>query len=142
MKTITLPDELNLDSSLSINVYNYESVNEISKQQILLNKNTFSFLQDGTKEVYFDNSSYAIDNSRFLLMKSGHCLMTEKLSNESRNYRSILFFFSTEEILKFLRKFDFEFETSSQITHYSTYSFKYDSFIRVFTQSLFDISKL
>ena len=142
MKTITLPDELNLDSSLSINVYNYESVNEISKQQILLNKNTFSFLQDGTKEVYFDDSSYAIDNSQFLLMKSGHCLMTEKLSNESRNYRSILFFFSTEEILKFLRKFDFEFETSSQITHYSTYSFKYDSFIRVFTQSLFDISKL
>ena len=30
MKTITLPDELNLDSSLSINIYNYESVNEIS----------------------------------------------------------------------------------------------------------------
>ncbi|MDG1429303.1 MAG: AraC family transcriptional regulator, partial [Crocinitomicaceae bacterium] len=81
MKTINLPDELNLDSSLSINLYDYESLNEISKQQILLNKNTFSFLQDGTKEVYFDNSSYAIDNSQFLLMKSGHCLMTEKLSN-------------------------------------------------------------
>ena len=142
MKTITLPDELNLESSLSINIYNYESVNEISKQQILLNKNTFSFLQDGTKEVYFDNSSYAIDNSQFLLMKSGHCLMTEKLSNESQNYRSILFFFSTKEILKFIRKFDFEFETSTRKTHYSTYSFKYDSFIRGFTQSLFDISRL
>jgi hypothetical protein len=56
MKTINLPDELNLDSSLSINLYDYESLNEISKQQILLNKNTFSFLQDRTKEVYFDNS--------------------------------------------------------------------------------------
>jgi len=142
MKTITLPDELNLDSSLSINTYNYESVNEISKQQILLNKNTFSFLQDGTKEVYFDDSSYAIDNSQFLLMKSGHCLMTEKLSNESHNYRSILFFFSTDEILKFVRKFDFKIETSTQDSLYSTYSFKYDSFIKGFTQSLFDISKL
>lgn len=140
MKTITLPDELNVDCSLSISFFNYESGNEISKQQILLKKNTFSFLQEGTKEVFFDNSSYAIDNSQFLLMKSGHCLMTEKLSNESHNYRSILFFFSSEEVLKFIRKF--EFETSTPKTHYSTYPFKYDSFIRGFTQSLFDISKL
>ena len=142
MNTITLPDELNLDSSLPISVYNYESVNEISKQQVLLNQNTFSFLQTGTKEVYFDNSSYAIDNSEFLLMKSGHCLMTEILSNESRNYRSILFFFTTNEILNFIKKFDFEFEKSSLKTHHSTFAFKYDSFIKSFTQSLFDISML
>ncbi|MDG1331328.1 MAG: AraC family transcriptional regulator, partial [Crocinitomicaceae bacterium] len=71
MKTITLPDELNLSSSKSIVVYDYESSTEISKQQILLNKNTFSFLQEGTKEVFFDNSTSAIDNSQFLLMKSG-----------------------------------------------------------------------
>tara|TARA_B110000483_G_scaffold237540_1_gene312487 strand:- start:682 stop:1527 length:846 start_codon:yes stop_codon:yes gene_type:complete len=142
MNTITLPDELNLDSSLPISVYNYESVNEISKQQVLLNQNTFSFLQAGTKEVYFDNSSYAIDNSEFLLMKSGHCLMTEILSNESRNYRSILFFFTTNEILNFIKKFDFEFEKSSLKTHHSTFAFKYDSFIKSFTQSLFDISML
>ncbi len=140
MKTINLPDELNLDSSLSINLYDYESLNEISKQQILLNKNTFSFLQDGTKEVYFDNSSYAIDNSQFLLMKSGHCLMTEKLSNESKSYRSLLFFFSNEEVLKFIRKF--ELETSTQKTLYSTYLFEYDFFISRFVQSLLDISKL
>lgn len=140
MKTINLPDELNLDSSLSINLYDYESLNEISKQQILLNKNTFSFLHDGTKEVYFDNSSYAIDNSQFLLMKSGHCLMTEKLSNESKYYRSLLFFFSNEEVLKFIRKF--ELETSSRKTLYSTYLFEYDSFISRFVQSLLDISKL
>lgn len=140
MKTINLPDELNLDSSLSINLYDYESLNEISKQQILLNKNTFSFLQDGTKEVYFDNSSYAIDNSQFLLMKSGHCLMTEKLSNESKYYRSLLFFFSNEEVLKFIRKF--ELETSNRKTLYSTYLFEYDSFISRFVQSLLDISKL
>lgn len=140
MKTINLPDELNLDSSLSINLYDYESLNEISKQQILLNKNTFSFLQDGTKEVYFDNSFYAIDNSQFLLMKSGHCLMTEKLSNESNYYRSLLFFFSNEEVLKFIRKF--ELETSTRKTLYSTYLFEYDSFISRFVQSLLDISKL
>ena len=140
MKTIALPDELNVDSSLSINIYDYESITEISKQQILLNKNTFSFLQEGTKEVFFDNSSYAIDNSQFLLMKSGNCLMTEKLSNESHYYRSLLFFFSNEDILKFIRKF--EIKTSYHKTFYSTYSFDYTPFIRRFTQSLLDISKL
>ena len=140
MKTITLPDELNLNSSSSIEVYNYESTQEISKQEILLNKNTFSFLQEGTKEVFFDNSSYAIDNSQFLLMKSGHCLMTEKLSNVAANYRSTLFFFSNEDVLKFIRKFELNPTDSSKL--YSTYSFNYDSFIKRFADSLLDISKL
>jgi AraC-like DNA-binding protein len=140
MKIITLPDELNLNSSLSICVYDYESTKEISKQQILLNKNTFSFLQEGKKEVFFDNSSFAIDNSQFLLMKSGHCLMTEKLSNIADYYRSILFFFSNEDVLKFIRKFELNPTESSKL--YSTYSFNYDSFIKRFADSLLDISKL
>jgi len=140
MKTITLPDELNLNSSSSIEVYNYESTQEISKQEILLNKNTFSFLQEGTKEVFFDNSSYAIDNSQFLLMKSGHCLMTEKLSNVAANYRSTLFFFSNEDVLKFIRKFELNPTDTSKL--YSTYSFNYDSFIKRFADSLLDISQL
>jgi transcription initiation factor IIE alpha subunit len=73
-------------------------------------------------------------------MKSGHCLMTEKLSNESKYYRSLLFLFYNEEVLKFIRKF--ELETSNRKTLYSTYLFKYDSFISRFVQSLLDISKL
>ncbi|WP_298313208.1 AraC family transcriptional regulator [uncultured Aquimarina sp.] len=140
MKIITLPDELSLSSSMSIVVYDYESITEISKQQILLNKNTFSFLQEGTKEVFFGDSAYAIDNSQFLLMKSGHCLMTEKLSNDSEYYRSILFFFSDEIVLQFIRKFKLEISVSK--TTYSTYSFDYDSFIKRFVDSLLDISKL
>jgi AraC-like DNA-binding protein len=140
MKIITLPDELNLNSSLSICVYDYVSTKEISKQQILLNKNTFSFLQEGTKEVFFDNSSYSIDNSQFLLMKSGHCLMTEKLSNLKEKYKSILFFFSNEVVLKFIRKFELN-QTNTEV-HYSTYAFKYDAFIKGFANSILDISKL
>tara|TARA_R110000772_G_scaffold49504_1_gene114012 strand:+ start:230 stop:1069 length:840 start_codon:yes stop_codon:yes gene_type:complete len=140
MKTITLPDELNLNATVSIEVYNYESAQEISKQQILLNKNTFSFLQEGTKEVFFDNSSYAIDNSQFLLMKSGHCLMTEKLSNVQEYYRSVLLFFSNEDVLKIIRKF--ELKPTGSSTYYSTYSFNYDTYIKRFSNSLLDISKL
>lgn len=140
MKTITLPDELNLSSSKSIVVYNYETITEVSKQQILLNKNTFSFLQEGSKEVFFDNSAYAIDNSQFLLMKSGYCLMTEKLSKDSEYYRSVLFFFSDEEVFEFLQKFKFEVSNSEKMN--TTYSFNYDSYIKNFVESLLDISKL
>lgn len=140
MNTIVLPEELVLNSSLSISVFNYESRKEISKQQILLKKHTFSFLQEGTKEVFFDNSTYEIDNTQFLLMKSGHCLMTEKLSNDVKYYKSILFFFSTEDVFNFLRKF--ELNTSKSVQNYSTYSFGYDTFIKRFVDSLVDISKL
>ncbi|SEM07807.1 AraC-type DNA-binding protein [Aquimarina amphilecti] len=140
MNTITLPDELNLTPSVSIAVFDYESNTEIDKQQVLLNKNTFSFLQEGSKEVFSNNSSYAIDNTQFLLMKSGHCLMTEKLSNDSKFYRSILFFFSEEDVLNFIRKF--ELQSSKTKKFYSTYSFHYDVFIKRFVNSLLDISKL
>ena len=140
MKTITLPDELYQDSSIAIEVYDYESTQEISKQQVVLTKNTFSFLQEGNKEVFFDNSSFAIDNHQFLLMKSGHCLMTEKLSNVKNYYRSVLFFFSNESVLKFIRKYDFD--TPKSLEYHSTYSFSYDAFISRFVESILDVSKL
>ncbi|NLR93775.1 helix-turn-helix domain-containing protein [Flammeovirga agarivorans] len=138
MKTITLPDELNIHNSFSIKVYDYKSTAEISKQQILLNKNTFSFLQEGNKEVFFNDSSKSIDNSEFLLMTSGHCLMTEKLSSRSNAYRSILFFFSTEDVLHFITKFNLHLEKPNNSP--SAFSFQYDAFIQRFVDSLVDLS--
>ena len=140
MKTIKLPDELKLDSGNSICVYDYKSLQEISMQQIILSKNTFSFLIDGQKEVFFDNSSYAIGNTKFLLMKSGHCLMTEKLSDIKSNYRSMLFFFSDEVVLNFIRKY--KLEKTKNVKYQSVFSFDYDIFIDRFVNSLLDVIKL
>ncbi|MFT6333305.1 MAG: AraC-like DNA-binding protein [Halioglobus sp.] len=140
MKIIKLPDELTLDSQNSINVFDYKSLQEISMQQIILNKNTFSFLLDGQKEVFFDNSSFAIRNTKFLLMKSGHCLMTEKLSDIKSNYRSMLFFFSDEMVIKFIRKY--ELKKSENLKYQSVFSFDYDLFINRFVISLLDVIKL
>ncbi len=139
MKAITLPDELNIENSQSVQIFDYSSSNEIAKQQIILNKNTFSFLIEGNKEVVFDNSTLSIDNSKFLIMKSGHCLMTEKLS-DIRNYRSVLLFFASETLLKFIRKNELN---KTELNEYkSVYSFRYDEFIYRFVNSLLDISKL
>ncbi|PIF45379.1 helix-turn-helix protein [Chryseobacterium sp. 52] len=138
MKTITLPEELKLQQQ-SVQIFDYHSSQEISRQQIILNQNAFSFLMEGTKEVVFDNSSVAIDQSRFLIMKSGHCLMTEKLSEKS-NYRSVLLFFTSDILLKFLRKN--EIIPSESIDYKPVHALDYDDFLYRFVHSLVDISKL
>lgn len=139
MYTITIPDELNLENSLAVQVFDYSSSKGVSKQQIILNQNTFSFLIEGTKEVVFDNSALSIDDSQFLVMKSGNCLMTEKLSEVS-NYRSVLLFFSNEMLSKFIRKI--ELEKIESKGYQSVFAFEYDEFLKRFVDSLVDLSKL
>lgn len=139
MKTITLPDELNIENLQSVQIFEYCSSKEIAKQQIIFNQNTFSFLIEGNKEVIFDNSTLSIDNSKFLIMKSGHCLMTEKLS-DIRSYRSVLLFFSNEILLKFIRKTELNKTESTECK--SVYSFGNDEFIQGYVKSLLDILKL
>ena len=140
MSTITLPDELNLNSSHSIEIYDYVNIQEISKQKIVLSKNTFSFLQNGTKEVFFDNSSRLINNSQFSLMKAGNSLTIEKSYNDEMNYRSILLFFSNESVFNFIRKF--QLKPQNNASYASMYSFDYDLYIKGFTKSILNISKL
>ncbi|MCT3833614.1 helix-turn-helix transcriptional regulator [Elizabethkingia anophelis] len=139
MNIITLPDELNIDISSPVQVFDYTSSQEVSRQQIILNQNSFSFLIDGSKEVVFDNSSLSIDNSKFILMRSGHCLMTERLS-DLKNYRSILFFFSDIALSKFIRSI--ELNKAEPSKHSSVHAFEYNEFITRFISSLSDISKL
>ena len=139
MDIIKLPESLNFEKPQTVQVYDYCSSKEISKQQIILNQNTFSFLIEGNKEVIFDNSDLSIDNRKFLIMKSGHCLMTEKLS-ETKNYRSILLFFTNETLSNFIQKF--ELNNIKPEEYKSVYSFEYDKFIKRFVDSLIDISKL
>ena len=140
MSTITLPDELNLNSSHSIEIYDYVNIQEISKQKIVLSKNTFSFLQNGTKEVFFDNSTRLINNSQFSLVKAGNSLTIEKSYNDEMKYRSILLFFSNESVFNFIRKF--QLKPKDNASYASVYSFDYDLYIEGFTKSILNISKL
>lgn len=139
MNLITLPNDLNLDASASIQIFDYCSSQEIARQQIVLNQYVFSFLLEGVKEVVFDDAIQVIDPSSFLLMKAGHCLMTEKLSKHS-TYRSVLFFFSKEDIQKFAQKI--ELNPPQALEYQSIHSFAYDEFILRYVASLLDIDKL
>ena len=140
MNTVILPDDLNLSSSSSIDIYLYQSDDNLSKQQVVLNRNTISFLSDGHKEVYFDNAHFAINNDRFLLLKSGHCLMTEKLSDKSNNYISLLMFFSDDALINFVNRY--KYHSKSSIKQRSVSAIKYDPYILAYKKSLMDVFKL
>jgi AraC-like DNA-binding protein len=140
MDVINLPDDLNLTETSSFKVFDYRTSKECFKQMVSLQQNTFSFLIEGRKEVFSDKTSVSIEKSSFLLMKKGHCLMTEKLPNTARNYRSILLFFSTESLIEFTQKH--RIKNLKSYDQKSIHSFEYDDFLQTFVNALVDISKL
>ncbi|MFK8058116.1 MAG: helix-turn-helix domain-containing protein [Saprospiraceae bacterium] len=134
MNTTILPVDLKLESTDAIQVFNYTTREDIIKTKIELSKNTISFLKVGTKEVIGDDKTAQIDNQRFLVMKAGHCLMTEKISNSSNIYQSILLFFSDDEVKSFLTRH--ELYANKSISQKTFYAFDYDTFILQFVDSL------
>lgn len=139
MDITVLPQDLKINDSSILQLYDYRSTKNISKTKINLSKNTISFLRTGTKEVIGDDKAVQIGNEHFLIMKSGNCLMTEKISDAFQSYRSILLFFSDEALLYFLEKHN---QFSSKPIPKSFYIFEYDSFIQNFVSSLEQVAKL
>ncbi|SHJ64105.1 AraC-type DNA-binding protein [Reichenbachiella agariperforans] len=134
LKTISLPEQLIINKGSSVVAFDYQVEQESTKQQVNLSMNTFSFLTEGNKEVYSDTKFSAISNSEFLLMKSGKCLMTEKFTDTLKRYRSILFFFTDEALLRFIRKYSIVL--SKMTERKSVQSIKYDDYLRSFAKSL------
>ena len=140
MHVTNLPDALKMDGSSDLQVFDYQNTEDILKAKIFLSKNTISILRIGTKEVVGDDKAVQIDNQRFLIMKSGNCLMTEKISNSKNIYQSILLFFSDEVALEFLEKH--ALNLPHQVKQKSFYDFKYDDFIQRFVAGLEEVLKL
>lgn len=134
MNTISLPEYLEIEHNAPIQVFDYRTYESSLKSKINLNKNTFSFLLEGTKEVITEHKSARIDNQKFLILKSGKCLMTEIVSTANQTYRSMLLFFSDEMLLDFLEKQALNFPQSQSI--HSFFVCEYDPYIQQYVQSL------
>lgn len=139
MEVTILPDDLKMGTSKALELYHYRTTEDIQKTKINLSKNTISFLQKGSKEVMGDDKTVQIGNEHFVIMKSGNCLMTEKISDSLKVYQSILLFFSNDEVFQFLEKYNYFSKHSKP--HKSFYIFKYDHFIQNFVDSLQQILK-
>ncbi|MEL7533149.1 MAG: AraC family transcriptional regulator [Bacteroidota bacterium] len=140
MSIHTLPEDLLSNSAAPVQLYNYHIAHACVKNKVNLSKNTFSFLLEGTKEVFTDYDPIKLGKKQFLLIRSGHCLMTEKISLANKTYRSILLFFTDEILLDFLRSHQLEAPNSVPTKSFNV--FDYDPYIQHFVESLTQIHRL
>ncbi len=138
MEIFTLPEYFAPEKKSSVQVHDYKTRQECSKQMVKLQQHVFSFLQAGHKEVITGQASFSIHTDQFLLMKSGHCLMTEKLSGDE-NYRSILFFFSDELVQEIIQSHSWNPSSEQETTR--VWPLRYDPFINTFVKSLLDLNR-
>ncbi len=106
MDITNLPEHLferNYTDTSELQIANYEVYKHASKNKINLNKNVFSFLLDGQKNIHFSNDIVSINDTQSLLIASGNFLTTELVGVSS--YRCLLFFFSQKNINDFLLKY-------------------------------------
>lgn len=140
MEEIKIPDAIFEQNNSDVQIFDYRSSRNLDKQLINLTKHTFSFLVEGQKEVVgHQNFISAIDTS-FLLMQKGRCIMTEKLSSNNNQYRSILLFFSNNILLDIIKKYDFNIKKGQ--FQKSVFSFDYDDYLKNYLKNIVKISKL
>ncbi|MEM8908117.1 MAG: AraC family transcriptional regulator [Bacteroidota bacterium] len=134
MEIIVLPQALPQHSEQTIELHHYQNGQDIQRTKIRLSKHTISFLRMGTKEVIGDDRTTQIDPKQFIVMKSGNCLMTEKVSSTDQQYKSILLFFSDELAMDFLARN--QLYAPPRTPSQSFYVFPYDDFIHHYVTSL------
>lgn len=133
MNIYTIPNDLALDVSNELLILDYHATNDKLKNRVVLKKNVFSFLQEGTKGVITGEKTTTINNDQFLIMGGGNCLMTENIS-ENNNYRSILFFFDNSILSNFCN--NAKISRSKVKMHQAYTTFEYDEYIQQFVNSL------
>ena len=140
MDIINFPEHLfdnNYTDTPDLQIANYEAYKHVSKNKINLNKNVFSFLLDGQKDIHFSNDIVSIDHTQALLLASGNFLTTELVGANS--YSCLLFFFSQKNINDFLLKYGHLFnpnDLNKTATSIPYFLMEKDNFIIHFINSI------
>lgn len=125
---------LNSSSNNDCSIYFYETNESTKKNTVTLNKNVLCLVIEGKKEIQTNDCYISIDNTTFFILKSGNCIMSEK-TTVNRNYKSILFLFSDNFIIKLLNN-----KHSQDTTYYNNLypivAIKKDSYVFNFQKSL------
>ncbi len=140
MDITNLPEDLwehNETHTSDLQIFNYEVYKNGSRNKIGLNKNVFSFLLDGQKNIHFSNDIISINETQSLLITSNNVLVTELVGVSS--YRCLLFFFSHKNITDFLLKHFHSFSQNAsdkKITDIPYFLLEKDNFIIHYIHSL------
>lgn len=113
-------------------VIDYHTEQSSVKNKIILNKNAFSFLIEGNKEIYYGKQHDQLTDNQFLILSEGNCLMTETMTVQN-SYRSLLLFFDVHVLEKFIRLNRLVISKSGTAPYLVL---EYDEYLRSFVKSL------
>ena len=133
----SIPEVLGGSGTAPVQVVDYHSTQELQREKVNLQQHTISFLREGTKEVYAGDHPVTISPTHFLVMKAGHCLMTEKLSSEHQRYQSVLLFFSEEALAEIAARHFHQPGPPRPVAYVE--AIPYDRYLETFVQSLLDL---
>lgn len=119
---------------MGVSVLDYHKEESSVKNKIILDKNLFSFLIDGGKEVYYGKQHDKLTGNQFLILSEGNCLMTETTTVQN-SYRSLLLFFDVHVLEKFVKLNRLVITKSSPEPYLVL---EYDEYLRFFVKSLSD----
>lgn len=139
MKTLIIPTDLTTNDTLEdINILSYSAFSPSFKNRISLCKNLFCFLVEGEKELMSPSKNGVVDTSHILLLTSGNCLMTERMSLTG-SYQSTLLFFSDALLVDFFHKHTdliAGLSKGEKLSAEPFYIFKKDDFLHHFLESI------
>lgn len=92
----------------------YETNNVGTLNQVKLTKNVVSFVLQGSKRLFVNEESTQISSNDVLFVSKGNCIMQERTSAGSSNYKSLLFFFEDAVITEFLKERSIVLDPSNQ----------------------------
>ncbi|RZT96375.1 AraC-like DNA-binding protein [Ancylomarina subtilis] len=107
MKAVTIPkDIIPIKNGLpEINLVDYRNYNDDIKNRVFFKQNVISFLIEGHKEIFHEKEPVSISEDKFVIVNASNCLMTEKRSNLTKSYNSILLTYSNESLVAFKTKY-------------------------------------
>ncbi|TWV96856.1 helix-turn-helix domain-containing protein [Chitinophaga pinensis] len=108
------------------------------KSKVTLEQHLFSFLVEGEKSVFYAEKHAVIDNTQFVLLSAGNCIMSEKKISADGFYKSVVLTFEPAVLTRFFLKYPHlcvEKDHKGQ-TEEPFLVFRTDSFLQNFVQSL------
>lgn len=106
-ESYSIPDFLLTQGATAedLHILSYQSTESRMKSKIMLGQHLFSFLIEGEKQVYYAEKHVVIDNSQFLLLSSGNCIMSEKSRSDGGIYKSVILTFEPNMLSGFFLKY-------------------------------------
>lgn len=116
----------------SVAVFDYQVQCSSGKIKTTMKNNIFSFLLEGSKDIYYGKEYEKVGSHQFVMITAGQCLMTEKTS-ASDLYRSVLLFCDNAVLTRFVKSNNIIVPNSTTSPFFVV---EYDEYLISFANSL------